>query len=207
MLRRASARSCSYSPTGRFRLPNPPNSAEGMHVLSQRGTRRRRRAASLERGGDERIDTRARETGCVEIVPGLGDEARTDEGNASPDSASEHQQRELIRQWIAERGGVAGGHGIGFGDASGKKDEKANRIGDSGAHRPSQSREKSESEMKPYKTSIPNTDVSFEMVPIKAGEFTHGHSGDKPGHKKDEAAAAQSHDRSVLDGEVRSDLG
>ena len=56
--------------------------------------------------------------------------------------------------------------------------------------------------MKPYKTTIPNTDVSFEMIPIKGGEFTMGTPASENGPRKGRRAAAQSQDRPVLDGQV-----
>ena len=34
--------------------------------------------------------------------------------------------------------------------------------------------EKTQADMKPYKATIPTSDVSFEMVPIPGGEFTMG---------------------------------
>ncbi|MBI5395230.1 MAG: SUMF1/EgtB/PvdO family nonheme iron enzyme [Verrucomicrobia bacterium] len=47
-------------------------------------------------------------------------------------------------------------------------------------------KEKSEADMKGYKTTIPGTSVSFEMVPIKGGEFTMGSPDSEKGRKKDE---------------------
>jgi formylglycine-generating enzyme required for sulfatase activity/mono/diheme cytochrome c family protein len=45
---------------------------------------------------------------------------------------------------------------------------------------------KSEAEMKPYKVTIPGSDVSFEMIPIKGGEFTMGSPDGEKGRKPDE---------------------
>lgn len=50
------------------------------------------------------------------------------------------------------------------------------------------SKEKTEAEMKPYKATIPRTDVSFEMIPIKGGEFKMGTPDSEKGHRKDESA-------------------
>lgn len=43
-----------------------------------------------------------------------------------------------------------------------------------------------EADMKPYKVTIPGTDITFEMVPIKGGEFVMGSPKSEPGHKPDE---------------------
>ncbi len=48
------------------------------------------------------------------------------------------------------------------------------------------SKEKSEADMKEYKTTIPGTSISFEMAPIKGGEFTMGSPDSEKGRKKDE---------------------
>ena len=40
--------------------------------------------------------------------------------------------------------------------------------------------------MEPYKTTIPNTDVSFEMVPIPGGEFVMGTPDSESGRRNDE---------------------
>ena len=41
--------------------------------------------------------------------------------------------------------------------------------------------------LKAYKTTIPGTTVSYEMVPIPAGEFRMGTPDAEPGHRKDES--------------------
>jgi formylglycine-generating enzyme required for sulfatase activity len=45
---------------------------------------------------------------------------------------------------------------------------------------------KSEGEMKPYSELIPNTDVSFDMLPIKGGKFTIGSPASEEGRNEDE---------------------
>jgi len=45
---------------------------------------------------------------------------------------------------------------------------------------------RSESDMKPYKNTIPKTGVDFEMVPIKGGEFLMGSPEDEKGRSDDE---------------------
>lgn len=48
------------------------------------------------------------------------------------------------------------------------------------------SKEKTAADMKAYKSTILGTDVSFEMVPIPAGEFSMGTPAGVPGRHKDE---------------------
>ncbi|VAX42029.1 protein of unknown function DUF323 [hydrothermal vent metagenome] len=50
----------------------------------------------------------------------------------------------------------------------------------------SNSEAKTEKEMKAYKLLIPQTEVSFEMVPIKGGEFVMGSPSKEKGRNKDE---------------------
>jgi len=45
--------------------------------------------------------------------------------------------------------------------------------------------------MVPYKTTIPGTDVAFEMVPIPGGTFTMGSPEDEPGRRRDEGPQFQ----------------
>jgi formylglycine-generating enzyme required for sulfatase activity len=47
-------------------------------------------------------------------------------------------------------------------------------------------KEKDEKEMKPYGTTIPGTEVAFEMVPIPGGKFTMGSPANEKGRKEDE---------------------
>jgi len=49
-----------------------------------------------------------------------------------------------------------------------------------------ESREKSEAEMKPFSTTIPGSDVAYEMVPIPGGKFKMGSPDSEPGRKDDE---------------------
>jgi formylglycine-generating enzyme required for sulfatase activity len=94
-------------------------------------------------------------------------------------------QRDLIRQWISEGAEWPAGVVISTGPAA-KKDEKETvsllhkRIAAKAAP-------KTQTEMKAYKESVPNTDVAFEMLPIPGGEFNLGTPESEEGHRKDEA--------------------
>jgi formylglycine-generating enzyme required for sulfatase activity len=94
-------------------------------------------------------------------------------------------QRDTIRRWIA--GGASWPDALTIGSTvpRGRDDEKLverlhKRIS-------ANSKESKPAEMKPYKASIPGTDVSFEMVPIAGGEFTMGTPDSERGHRKDES--------------------
>jgi formylglycine-generating enzyme required for sulfatase activity len=149
---------------------------------------------NAERGvGGVRLHSREAATKESTLVPGKPDasklylvlEMKPGQTKAMPPGQQlPAPQRELIRQWIAE--GAAWPADMALGSvAPGKKDENAN-VSEMHTRIVGQSREKSESEMKPYKAMIPNTDVSFEMLPIKGGEFTMGTPATEAGHKKDE---------------------
>ena len=94
-------------------------------------------------------------------------------------------QRELIRQWIAE-GAAWPADAVLSASAPGKKDEKANVSRAARPNREARVEGEVASGHEAYKTTIPNTDVSFEMVPIPGGEFTMGTPATEPGHSKDE---------------------
>jgi formylglycine-generating enzyme required for sulfatase activity len=94
------------------------------------------------------------------------------------------EQRQLIRQWIAEGATWPADAVLGT-SGSGKQDERTT-VEQLHKRIIAQTKEKSQSDMKPYKASIPHTDVSFEMVPISGGEFTMGTPSTEPGHRKDE---------------------
>jgi formylglycine-generating enzyme required for sulfatase activity len=90
-------------------------------------------------------------------------------------------QRGLIRQWIAS--------GAPFPSAipaqAKPKDDLA--LTQLLHRRISAAKQTPASEMKPYKTLIPGTVVSFEMVPIPGGVFAMGTPASEPGHKSDES--------------------
>ncbi|MCC6363816.1 MAG: SUMF1/EgtB/PvdO family nonheme iron enzyme [Bryobacterales bacterium] len=91
-------------------------------------------------------------------------------------------QRDKIRQWIAA--GAPWPADLGKSGAA-KLDEKAlveqlhNRI-------QANTKESSPGQMKPYKTDIPHTVVSFEMVPVAGGEFVMGTPASEKGRRPDE---------------------
>jgi formylglycine-generating enzyme required for sulfatase activity len=89
--------------------------------------------------------------------------------------------RDLVRQWITE--GAAWPSVI---TAAPSKDEKST-VQSLHARIAAASKEKSQSAMGPYKAAIPNTDVAFEMIPIKGGSFQMGTPESEPGRRKDES--------------------
>ena len=94
-------------------------------------------------------------------------------------------QRDLIRQWISAGAAWPEGLTIGVVRKSSLRDDQtlASRLHKRIA---AGSKEKDASEMKPYRATIPSTDVSFEMVPIQGGEFLMGTPDSEPGRRKDE---------------------
>jgi formylglycine-generating enzyme required for sulfatase activity/mono/diheme cytochrome c family protein len=92
------------------------------------------------------------------------------------------EDREIIRRWISEGAPWPPGAVIRTTETAGH-DEQAlvEQIYQKIAANPASP------EIKPYKTTIPGTDVTYEMVPIPGGEFLMGTSGSEPGHKPDEA--------------------
>ena len=98
------------------------------------------------------------------------------------------EETDILRRWIDE-GGAAWPEGVTL--IARKKEqagqENAQLVQDIHASILAKLDVKSEAEMKPYKLEIPGTGVSFEMVPIKGGEFVMGSSPGDPMHKADEA--------------------
>ena len=88
----------------------------------------------------------------------------------------------VLRDWL--KGGTAWPNGVVLasgGSGSGGADNMAlaRRIHDKIAASPA-------GPMTAYKKTIPGTDVSYDMVPIPAGEFRMGTPDSDPAHKKDE---------------------
>jgi formylglycine-generating enzyme required for sulfatase activity len=95
-------------------------------------------------------------------------------------------QRDLIRQWISEGAVWPEGAVLGGAPKAVANDNEA-LIGRVRARILANSKEKSQVDMKAYKTTIPNTDVAFQMTPIPGGEFTMGTPDSETGHRKDES--------------------
>ena len=91
-------------------------------------------------------------------------------------------QRDAIREWI--RAGAEWPTGLTLSAPSGKKADGRALAEDLYKRIAAASKE---TEMRPYKTAIPGTDVSFEMLPIPAGEFTMGTPDSEPGRKPGES--------------------
>lgn len=92
------------------------------------------------------------------------------------------EQRDIIRQWIAAGAKWPEGVTLAARTVSARLDEKAlvealhKRIAAEKANAPGQ----------PYKNTIPGTTISYEMVPIPAGDFTMGTPPSEPGRRPDE---------------------
>ena len=134
------------------------------------------------------------------IVPGKPDQSRLlqvvemppDSRGAMPPGGQQLQaaDRRALRDWILE--GAPWPEGTSLTLAGGPprpKDDMAlaenlqKRI----------AAENQATKMTPYKTTIPNTDVSFEMVPIPGGEFVMGTPDAEPGRRKDEGPQHKIH--------------
>jgi formylglycine-generating enzyme required for sulfatase activity len=93
-------------------------------------------------------------------------------------------ERDLIRQWIAEGASWPDGAMLTTSKA-GPKDEQAT-VKQLHARIIAGTKEKTPADMKPYTSEIPNTGVSFDLVPIRGGEFTMGTPETEAGRRKDE---------------------
>jgi formylglycine-generating enzyme required for sulfatase activity len=92
-------------------------------------------------------------------------------------------QRDTIRQWIAAGANWPENLTIG---ATGKKAPDDLALVERLHKRIAANSKAKASDMQRYKTTIPGTDVSFEMVPMPGGEFTMGTAESERGRRKDE---------------------
>jgi formylglycine-generating enzyme required for sulfatase activity len=94
------------------------------------------------------------------------------------------QDREIIRQWIAE--GAIWPEAVTLsGSSDGQKDEHGT-VKQLHSRIVAAQKEKDQADMKAYTAAIPNTEVTFDVVPIAGGEFTMGTPATEPGRRKDE---------------------
>jgi formylglycine-generating enzyme required for sulfatase activity len=105
-------------------------------------------------------------------------------GAMPPDGQLSKEEREVLRQWIAE--GANWPNGVLLDGMKLASEERAT-VGRFHEKITVTTKEKTPAEMKPYKTTIPGTSASFEMVPIPGGEFTMGTPGTERNHRKDES--------------------
>ncbi|MEO8028063.1 MAG: SUMF1/EgtB/PvdO family nonheme iron enzyme [Bryobacteraceae bacterium] len=99
--------------------------------------------------------------------------------------------RDLIRRWIASGAPWPTAFVIGADDGKLKDNEAlAARIH---ARIVAQPQETTAAQMKSYKSTIPNTVVSFEMVPIPAGDFVMGSPDSEKERSKDEGPQHKVH--------------
>jgi formylglycine-generating enzyme required for sulfatase activity len=92
--------------------------------------------------------------------------------------------RDLIRQWIAE--GALWPEGTVVSAAASAKADERETVQKIHAKITAALKEKSQADMKPYSVTIPNTDVSFTMIPIAGGEFSMGTPAGEKGRRDDE---------------------
>jgi formylglycine-generating enzyme required for sulfatase activity len=115
-------------------------------------------------------------------------EMTSDQAGSMPPGGRQlpREQRDLIRQWISEGATWPENIVLGAAPKTAAKDDEA-LIGRVRTRILASTKEKSQADMKPYKTIIPNTDVTFAMTPIPGGEFTMGTPESERGHRKDES--------------------
>lgn len=94
------------------------------------------------------------------------------------------EQRTALRAWIAE--GAKWPDGVTLQTAPAAKLDEKQVVAALLKKIVARTREKTPADMKPYKEGIPGTDVTFEMTPIPAGEFTMGTPESEKGRKNDE---------------------
>jgi formylglycine-generating enzyme required for sulfatase activity len=92
--------------------------------------------------------------------------------------------RDLIRQWIAE--GAVWPEGTIVNAAAGPRADERETVRKIHSKIAAGLKEKSQAGMKPYTGGIPNTDVTFAMVPIPGGEFSMGTPLGEKGRRDDE---------------------
>ena len=93
------------------------------------------------------------------------------------------QERDLIRNWILAGAPWPNGVSLEGVKLAGAETASVSRFHDRIVQN---TKETQASEMQPYKMAIPGTTVSFEMVPIPAGDFVMGsrdHKDESPPHK------------------------
>ena len=94
-------------------------------------------------------------------------------------------ERDLIRQWIAE--GAEWPQGVTLGvEASAKPRDEQSTVKQLHDRITAAAKSSTTKPGEPYKVTVPNTDVAFEMTPIPAGEFMMGTPESEAGRRKDE---------------------
>jgi formylglycine-generating enzyme required for sulfatase activity len=144
-------------------------------------------------GGGVALDTRAAAFKGTLIVPGKPEQSKLytvlelapgQSKSMPPGQQLPKEQRDLIRQWIAEGANWPAGVIVSAGSDA-PKDEHGT-VKHLHARITANAKATTEAEMKPYTEKIPHTDISFEMLPIPGGEFTMGTPESESGRGPDE---------------------
>ena len=64
-----------------------------------------------------------------------------------------------------------------------------------------------EAQMQPYSETLPGSELTFDLVPIKGGTFKMGSPAAEKSRKDDEGPQVDGRHRALLDGQVRGHLG
>lgn len=140
--------------------------------------------------GQVRVDTREALLGGKAVVAGAPEKSTlytTMKAGAMPPADSKPAPAEIdaIRQWIAE--GAIWPEGVRAGAAPAALADDLKLVTALRRKIVANTKERRESDMKPYEAKIPGADVTFRMTPIPGGEFTMGDDAgpadERPAHR------------------------
>ena len=137
-----------------------------------------------------RVDTKDALFAGKSVVPGNPDASTfytTMKAGTMPPAGPKPSPAEIetIRQWIAE--GAPWPEGVRVGTAPPEMADDRKLVTALRRKIVVATKERRPADMKPYKATIPGTDVVFQMTPVPGGEFTMGDSNasevEKPAHR------------------------